>query len=101
MDSGKKPYIDDNNIRIFSGISDDFVWHRDEEDRYITPLNETDWKFQFDNGLPICLKKDETIFVEKMIYHRLIIGDDKELVMRVLKVHELFKSHDISLGEST
>jgi hypothetical protein len=91
MDSGNnntKPYIDykDNNIRIFSGDADEFVWHRDQEDRYIIPLHDTDWKFQIDNKLPINMVKNEPIFIGKMIYHRLIKGVTDVLELKVLDI---------------
>lgn len=77
MDSGNnKPYTDNGSIRIFDGDADadEFVWHRDLDDRYITPLHDTDWQFQIDNKLPMKLVKNETIFIGKMIFHRLIKG---------------------------
>lgn len=42
------------SIRKFSENtnSEEFHWHRDNEDRIVTPLHETDWMFQRDNELP-------------------------------------------------
>jgi hypothetical protein len=51
---------------------DELVWHRDERDRQVTVLEETDWQFQFDNELPQLLK--DVIFIPKNTYHRLIKG---------------------------
>jgi len=48
------------------------VWHRDQKDRRVTVLNETDWQFQFDNEIPQVLKN--TIFIPKNTYHRVIKG---------------------------
>ena len=49
-----------------------FKWHFDEEDRIIEALNENDWKFQYDNRLPIELKG--YIEVNAGEYHRIIQG---------------------------
>ena len=74
-----KPYkeekISENTfIRTFyqNVESGELTWHRDREDRIIEPIEETDWKFQFDNSLPIELK--EPIEIKKGEYHRLIKG---------------------------
>lgn len=42
------------SIRKFSENtnSEEFHWHRDNEDRIVIPLHETDWMFQRDNQLP-------------------------------------------------
>ena len=62
------------SIRIFeeSLFDEELKWHFDEEDRTIECIGETDWKFQFDNQLPIELK--EPIEIKKGEYHRLIKG---------------------------
>lgn len=49
-----------------------YKWHFDESDRVIESLNDSDWKFQFDNELPIPLKGQITI--TSGVYHRLIPG---------------------------
>lgn len=49
-----------------------FKWHFDEEDRIIEALNENDWKFQYDNKLPIELKG--YIEIKAGVYHRIIPG---------------------------
>ncbi len=63
-------------IRFFSSKAEnvELKWHWDEEDRHITPLNENDWEFQFDNELPIKLKPNESIFIPKNSFHRVIKG---------------------------
>jgi hypothetical protein len=75
------PYIDLNKseneiIRTFSNDinSDDLLWHRDQEDRLITPIGKTDWKIQLDNKLP--MEINEPIFIEKLTWHRLIKGNE-------------------------
>lgn len=74
-------------IRTFSEVDDsELVWHRDREDREITVLEGSGWKFQRDNEIPFELKKGQIFYINKMIYHRLLKGDNtlkikiKELV---------------------
>jgi len=52
---------------------EELKWHWDEEDRIISPCGETNWKFQFDNELPINM--NTKIKVPKGTWHRLIKGD--------------------------
>lgn len=83
QDTGR-PYIENEDIRTF-GIEtseDDLVWHRDYEDRIIEPLNETDWKFQYDNNNPESLRR---LFIRKGVYHRLIKGTG-DLKLKVIKL---------------
>lgn len=65
----------DKFIRIFKQNTDsgEFVWHRDREDRIIESIEETNWKIQLDNQLPI--KIEGKIYIPKGVYHRLIKGD--------------------------
>jgi hypothetical protein len=83
-----KPYaqLRENNltIRTFSQNidEDELVWHRDENDREVTVLQQTDWKFQFDNELPQLLK--DVIFIPKNTYHRVIKGTG-ELNLQILE----------------
>lgn len=76
---------DKESIRIFKGslFDDELKWHFDEEDRVIEAIGETDWKFQFDNKLPIELKG--SIEIKKGEYHRLLkgSGDLKILIKRL------------------
>jgi hypothetical protein len=51
---------------------EEFVWHRDENDREVEILEPTNWMFQFDNELPQVLK--DKIHIPKEVYHRLIKG---------------------------
>lgn len=79
-----KPYtdidLDDGSfIRIFdsSASDEDYVWHRDKEDRTIIVLScGNGWMFQFDNEMPFPLNSNDELFVPKMIYHRLIPGSE-------------------------
>jgi hypothetical protein len=48
------------------------LWHRDDEDRTVEILGETDWKIQLDNSLPTSL--NESIFIKRHEWHRVIKG---------------------------
>lgn len=76
----------DHYIRIFdeNTNSDEFVWHRDKEDRILECLHETDWKFQIDDQLPINF--DKTIFIKAEKYHRLIKGTGN-LRLKIIKLN--------------
>ena len=84
-----RPYTDiENNdffiIREFDENIDpiELKWHRDNEDRLVTPVESTDWLFQRENSLPE--KMDKPIFIPKGQWHRTIKGTGK-LVIRILK----------------
>lgn len=57
-------------------------WHTDESDRVVKPLFNTDWKFQFDNELPIDITDECPIFIQKGRIHRLIKGN-KDLIIHI------------------
>jgi len=61
-------------IREFNENIDpiELMWHRDNEDRTLEIIGETDWKFQFDDKLPILLK--DHIFIPRHAWHRVIKG---------------------------
>jgi len=76
------PYVnlettDKHIIREFSDKTDiiDFMWHRDNEDRLVEALHDTDWQVQIDNELPTSL--DRPIFIPRHQYHRVIKGSGK------------------------
>ena len=52
-------------IREFNENIDpiELMWHRDNEDRTIEIIGDTDWKVQLDNKLPTSLK--EHIFIKR------------------------------------
>jgi len=54
---------------------EDFVWHRDHEDREITVLSGKGWSFQFDNQLPIKLFENKKIFIPKNSWHKVLAGE--------------------------
>ena len=71
----EEQYLGDNTyIRILNSATPvgDFEWHRDHEDRKVTPLESNDWLFQMDNELPIPINKE--LFIPKGVYHRVIPG---------------------------
>jgi hypothetical protein len=84
VDTGR-PYKEEGEVRTFLQEVDEFelVWHRDREDRIITPLGKTDWKFQFEDELPINIEGD--IFINKNKFHRLIKGTG-DIKLRVKKI---------------
>ena len=70
--------IDDYNfIRIFPKDVDemDLIWHADKENRIITVLEGNGWKFQFDEELPIKMRKGKSISILKGRLHRVIKGN--------------------------
>lgn len=71
-----KPYKDEGNIRTFYSDkpSNEFVWHRDHEDREIEILEGEGWSLQFENTLPYNLNGINKIYIPKNVYHRLIKG---------------------------
>ena len=84
-----KPYTDlevtdSYIIREFTENIDpiELMWHRDDEDRTIEILEETDWMIQLDNSLPILLKGN--IFIPRHEWHRVIKGQ-KNLLVKINK----------------
>ena len=75
-----KPYTDiieadGTTSRLFptSTKPEALKWHMDDEDRIITVLSKTNWKFQFEDQLPVPL--DKPIFIKRHQWHRLVKGD--------------------------
>jgi len=84
-----RPYIDlevtdKYIIREFSENIDpiELLWHRDDEDRTVEIIGETDWKLQLDNQLPTSI--NEPIFIPRHEWHRVIKGTGK----LKLKIHK-------------
>jgi hypothetical protein len=84
-DSGNKPYrdlevTDRYIIREFGDNIDpiELMWHRDDEDRAIEVLEcGEDWKFQYEDDLPINLESQTTIFILRHQWHRVWKGEGK------------------------
>jgi len=91
-----KPFVEhiiDTNVVIRTFKSDidesELKWHWDEEDRSVTPLNENDWEFQFDNELPFKINRE--INIPAGVIHRVIAGSG-DLIIKIVKneVHKTF-----------
>ena len=63
-------------VREFDADVDpqELVWHRDNENRTVQVWNDSDWQFQFEDELPIDLKKNVYFTIPKGVYHRVIKG---------------------------
>ncbi len=86
----EKPYTDleitDQYIlREFSQDIDpiELMWHRDDEDRLVEIVGETDWQLQLDNQLPTSM--NQPIFIPRHEWHRVIKGTGN----LKLKIHKL------------
>lgn len=80
--------IDENTtIRRFSPEFPEhlYKWHSDEEDRIIQVLEDSDWRFQYDNELPIPLLIGIDIKIPKGVIHRIIKGT-KSLTLKINKL---------------
>lgn len=60
-----------------------FKWHWDEEDRLVYVMNDNDWKFQYDNEIPI--KLEGCIDIPKDVMHRVIPGSSG-LILKINKI---------------
>ena len=85
----KKPYIQNNDIRIFSKDvdPDELIWHRDRENRKVTVLSGDDWKFQFEDRLPVKVSAGDVIKIKKNSWHRIIKGNG-DLTVKVKKIYD-------------
>jgi hypothetical protein len=74
-------------IRTFDESIDpiELKWHRDDEDRMVVAIAETDWMIQLENKLPQNL--NSAVFIEKGEWHRLIKGRSK-LKVKIVKNYE-------------
>ena len=63
----------------------DLIWHLDAEDRIIEATHSTDWKFQFDDQLPVSL--NNLIKIPKNTFHRIIKGT-ADCTLRIIKQNE-------------
>jgi|TARA_R110002153_G_scaffold8762_2_gene37229 hypothetical protein len=71
-------------LREFSDSVDpvELLWHRDNEDRTIEIVGETDWAIQLENKLPTSL--NDRIFIPKHQWHRVVKGTEK-LLLKIYK----------------
>lgn len=81
------PYKDSNNIRTFlsENPAEDYVWHRDDEDRCVEILEGEAWQLQFEDTLPYLLKPGQSFIIKRNEYHRLIKGVG-DLTVRIVKL---------------
>lgn len=63
--------------------SEEFIWHRDLEDRVIESIGDTDWSIQLDDQLP--MKIEGKISIPMGVYHRLIKGTG-DLKIKLIKL---------------
>jgi len=77
-----RPYTDieitnEYTIREFDENIDpvELLWHRDDENRTIEIIGNTDWQLQLEDQLPTSL--NESIFIPKHVWHRAIKGTGK------------------------
>lgn len=72
-------------LREFNQQTDleEFVWHRDEEDRLVQAVHITDWKLQIENELPKELNSE--IKIQAGVWHRIIKGSNN-LVVKIKKL---------------
>jgi hypothetical protein len=84
-----KPYkdievTDKYIIREFNENIDpiELMWHRDNEDRIIEIIGETDWKIQLENQLPTSM--NHQIFIPRHEWHRVIKGTNN-LKLKIYK----------------
>ena len=84
-------YSEDGNIRTIENDDENFVWHRDAENRRVTLIEGNNWYLQMANTLPKLLKKDEEVLIEKEKWHRVFCHDsdlDNSLIIQVIKLEE-------------
>ena len=74
----------DTVLRTFGEDIDpiELKWHRDDEDRSVVALGQTDWQIQLENELPKDL--DIPVFIERGHWHRLIKGNNS-LTIKIVK----------------
>ncbi len=84
-----KPYkdlkvTDQYIIREFSDSVDpiELLWHRDNEDRTVEIVGETDWAIQLEDKLPTSL--NNRIFIARHEWHRVIKGTGN-LLLKIYK----------------
>ena len=77
-----QPYInieitDEYIVREFDENIDpeELLWHRDDENRLVKIIGDTDWQLQLEDQLPTSL--NEPIFIPRHTWHRAIKGTGK------------------------
>ena len=72
--------------RVFSEDveTEELVWHRDRRDRLVKVIGGKNWKLQMENELPFDLEEDESYFIPRETYHRILKGK-KDLVLEIVE----------------
>ncbi len=65
--------------------TEELVWHRDKEDRFISVVKGGGWSFQLDNSVPVILKAGMEFFIKKNEWHRVIRGHS-DLIIKIKKL---------------
>lgn len=60
--------------------SDELKWHQDLKDRKVKIIESGGWLFQMEDELPNKMINDETIFIPKLTWHRVIKGNETMIV---------------------
>jgi quercetin dioxygenase-like cupin family protein len=82
------PYQEEINDLVITRVfnedveSDELVWHRDRNDRIVEILESDGWYFQFEDQLPIEMKKGDVLNIPKESYHRIIKGSN-DLIVKI------------------
>ena len=73
-------------LRVFKEDveNDELVWHRDRKDRKVEIIESNNWLFQFEDQLPIEMKKGDVLNIPKESYHRIIKGCD-DLIVKIFE----------------
>jgi hypothetical protein len=74
--------LNNKKIRTFSPEveDDELKWHQDLNDRKVTILESGGWSFQMEDELPTKLQNAKQLFIPKLVWHRVIKGDNKLVV---------------------
>jgi len=73
-------------LRVFKEDveNDELVWHRDRKDRKVEIIESNNWLFQFEDQLPIEMKKGDVLNIPKESYHRIIKGSN-DLIVKIFE----------------
>lgn len=73
---------DEYIIREFNENIDpiELMWHRDLNSRMVEIIKGNNWKYQEENKLPVTLKKGDKIFIPKLSWHRIFLGEDNLII---------------------
>ena len=73
-----KYYEEENGLRTIENNRSNFVWHQDEFDRMFRLISGEDWFLQIENELPQRINNQETMFVSKKTWHRVLCLNNEE-----------------------